>query len=294
MSRVTVVIGGTSGIGLAAAEHLAPKGDRIVLVAREGGSFDDAVRAVKAAGAGDVRTIAADVNSLEDMQRVVEQVRADHGRIDAVIHTATVMGYGTVEQMPPEVFETVVNTAVHGTANIARAVLPVLREQGRGVVVFVNSLLGSITVPNMGAYATSKWAQRAVVRTLQQETRDAKGVKICMVSPGSINTPIYYQGANYTGRNARPPVPVLQPDQAGRVIARLLDHPRHHVSVPVGPVNPLAIFGYRFLPAVYDALVNPLFRLAALTSPAEPEDGNVRGPRPSFEEKTGRWPGVLR
>ena len=59
--RVTVVIGGTSGIGRAAAEQVAPKGDTIVLVAREGGAFDEAVRAVKTAGARDVRSIAADV-----------------------------------------------------------------------------------------------------------------------------------------------------------------------------------------------------------------------------------------
>ena len=56
----------------------------------------------------------------------------------------------------------------------------------------VNSLLGSVTVPQMGAYATAKWAQRGLLRTLQQETRDEPGLHVCIVSPGSINTPIYY------------------------------------------------------------------------------------------------------
>ena len=121
--------------------------------------------------------------------------------------------------MPADLFEGVVDTAIHGTARLARAVLPVFRRQRRGVFVVVNSLLGSITVPNMGAYATSKWGQRAVARTLQQELRGERGVHVCIVSPGRINTPIYYQAANHTGRDARPPGPTLN-DCDPRPLAR--------------------------------------------------------------------------
>jgi NAD(P)-dependent dehydrogenase (short-subunit alcohol dehydrogenase family) len=289
--RVIVVVGGTSGIGLAAAEHLAARADRLVLVAREGAAFDAARQAVKAAGAVDVKCIPADVRNRDDVQRMVTDVLDMHGRIDALVHTATVMAYGTIETLPAETFAAVVDTAIHGTANLARAVLPIMRRQHRGVFVVVNSLLGSITVPNMGAYATSKWGQRAIARTLQQELRGERGVRVCIVSPGSINTPIYYQAANYTGRDARPPIPVMQPAIAGRVIARLVDHPRSHVSIPVGPANPIAIGGYRLLPWLFDSIVGPLFRLAALTSRRSDGDGNTARPVPDLERTHGRWPG---
>ena len=64
------------------------------------------------------------------------------GRLDAVVHAAQVMAYGRIEEVPREVFETVVDTAVHGTADVARVVLPVFRRQGGGHLVVVNSLLG--------------------------------------------------------------------------------------------------------------------------------------------------------
>ena len=116
----------------------------------------------------------------------------------------------------------------------------------------VNSLLGSVTVPNMGAYSVAKWAQRALVRTLQQEVRGS-GVHVCMLSPGSINTPIYYLAANYTGRAARPPVPVLQPERAGAAIAGL-HRPAAEQRVDPGRAPPTrsSIAGFRALPWLYD------------------------------------------
>ncbi len=289
--RVVVVVGGSSGIGLATAVLLGAAGDRLVLVARDEGALAAAEVECRAGGASDIRTIAADVGIEADVQRVVAETLQAHGRIDVVVHTATVMAYGTIEQMPAEVFTQVVDTAVHGTLFLARAVLPVLRRQGNGTLIIVNSLLGSVTVPNMGAYATAKWGQRAIARTLQQEVRDSLDVHVCIVSPGSTNTPIYYQAANYTGHEARPPVPVLQPERVASAIAKLVDHPRNHVSVPVGPPNPIVIAGFRLLPFVYDRLVGPLFKLAALTRRDLPAtDGNVMTPVAAQERQHGHWP----
>lgn len=148
-----------------------------------------------------------------------------------------------------------------------------------------------MTVPGMNAYATAKWGQRAILRTLQQETLHDKGVHVCIVSPGSINTPIYDQAANYTGRAPRPPWPVLDPALVAEVICGLADRPRRHVSVPVGPTNPLIVAGFRLLAPVYDLLVGPLFSLAGLTRrKTEDSVGNVQQPRPSAEVSTVAGP----
>ncbi len=289
--RVVVVIGASSGIGLAAAIAFAARHEKLVLVSRSAEALEAAETMCRDAGAGDVDSIAEDIGEPGAAGRVVTRVLDRHGRIDVVVHTATVMAYGTVEAMPAEVFTTVVDTAVHGTVHLARAVLPVLRRQHAGTFIGVNSLLGSVTVPQMGAYAASKWGQRAVLRTLQQETRDEPSVHVCVVSPGSINTPIYYQAANFSGRAVRPPWPVLAPERAAAVIVRLADRPRRHVSVPVGPGNPLIIAGFRLLPRVYDRLVGPLFQLAALTRARwRPTSGNVPRPVPAQERVHGHWP----
>lgn len=291
MSRTIVIIGASSGIGRATALRLARDGDRLVLMARDAGTLADVAAQCRAAGATDAVVAAGDATNAGDVQRAVDAARELSDELDGVVHTAAVMGYGRLEVIPTDVFQAVIDTAIMGTLLTARAVLPVFRRQHRGTLLFVNSLLGSITVPNMGAYAASKWGQRAVIRTLQQETRDEPGIHVGMLSPGSINTPIYYQGANYMDQAARPPVPVLQPERAAESLRGMLERPRGNVSVPVGPVNPLVIAGFRFLPALYDVLVGPLFKLAALArAPQPPTEGNVHKPTPELEDLHGHWP----
>jgi NAD(P)-dependent dehydrogenase (short-subunit alcohol dehydrogenase family) len=289
--RSVLVVGGSSGIGLAAALRLASRGERVALMARAGGALEAAAASCRAAGASEVVIVPADIGVEADVRRAVAAVVDAFDGLDAVVHTATVMAYGTVEETPAEVFTTVVDTAVHATLFLAQAVMPQFRRQCRGTFVIVNSLLGSVTVPNMGAYAAAKWGQRAIARTLQQEVRGMRGVHVCIVSPGSTNTPIYYQAANYTSKQARPPVPVVQPERVAASIVRLLDHPRGNVSVPVGPPNPIVITGFRLLPFLYDRLVGPLFRVAALTRRSQsPTAGNVLAPVAGQERVVGRWP----
>ncbi|MDQ2846844.1 MAG: SDR family NAD(P)-dependent oxidoreductase [Actinomycetota bacterium] len=293
--RSVLIVGGSSGIGLATAKRLGAAGDRLTLMARSSEGLRAAEDTCRSAGATEVTTIAGDIGIGTDARRGVAAALQAYGRLDIVIHTATVMSYGSIEDTPAEIFTAVVDVAVHGTLHLAQAAMPVFREQSAGNLIVVNSLLGSVTVPEMGAYATAKWGQRALVRTLQQETGDNKNIHICMVSPGSTNTPIYYQAANYTGRSARPPAPVQQPEQTAAVIADLTLRPRKHVSIPVGPPNPLIITGFRLLPWLYDRLVGPLFKLGGLTRPdLAANGGNVESPVAAGEEVHGHWPHVFR
>ena len=289
-ARVVLIVGASSGIGRASALRFAERGDHLVLASRSDHPLNTTAAACRDTAAS-VDTVVVDASDSTEVNTFITCVMKVHARIDVVVHTATVMGYGTIENMPPQALTRVIDTAIHSTVYLAQAVLPIMRAQRSGIFIGVNSLLGSVTVPQMGAYASAKWGQRAILRTLQQETRDAPHVHICIVSPGSINTPIYYQAANYTGHAARPPWPVLAPERAATSIVSLADKPRNHVSVPVGPANPIIITGYRLLPALYDRIVGPLFTLAALTRrPIAPTEGNIHQPQARNERIHGHWP----
>jgi NAD(P)-dependent dehydrogenase (short-subunit alcohol dehydrogenase family) len=277
--RVVVVLGASSGIGRACARAFATRGARVVLVARGDERLAQARRECDDDGATATLALTADVFEQDQVQRIVDRTMAAFGRLDVVVHSANVMAYGTIEQVPPAVFERVVDTAIHGTANVARSVLPVLRDQGSGTLVIVTSLLASIPVPSMGAYIAAKWGQLGLARVLQLELRDEPDVHVCTVAPGSVDTPIFRQAANFAGRVGRPPPPVVSADKVARAVVRLADRPVKRRAV--GPANGIIVLGYRLLPPLFDRLVGPLARIAVFARDTLlPTEGNVFVPLP--------------
>lgn len=285
---MVVVCGASSGIGRATALACARVGDDVVLVARSEPALQAVAGACAELGARAL-VVVADVTDEASLHRVVERTVARFGRLDAWVHTAALMAYGRVEDVPGDVFEHVVRTNLVGTANVARVVLPHLRAQaGGGTLVLIGSLLDKTTTPLMGAYVSSKWGARGLARVLRIETRDAPHVHVASVSPAGVDTPIYHLAANYVGREGRPPPPVDTPEKVARAVLRSLDRPRRERVV--GPASRLVQLGHVAMPPVYDALVGPLVQLAALSrTPREPGSGNVFGSGSEGHATHGRW-----
>jgi len=260
--RVVVVTGASSGIGLATALLAAERGHHVVLLARGAERLAEAAEQCRVGGAGSALDLPTDVADDRAVAAAVRRVLQTYGRVDAVVHSAGLAAYGRFEDVPTEAFDRVVQTNLLGSANVARAVLPGMRERDAGTLVLVGSLIGYIAPPYMSSYAVAKWGVRGLARLLQVENRDRKGVRICHLAPGGVDTPIYVQAGNYLGEVGRPPPPVVTPEKVAHAALRLLDHPRPRVQV--GPANLLTIWGFTLFPGVYDRLVTPMFEVAAL------------------------------
>jgi NAD(P)-dependent dehydrogenase (short-subunit alcohol dehydrogenase family) len=286
--QTVLITGASSGIGRATAIELAGRGARLVLVARGRESLEEAAAEALAAGAKAALVRPADVTDEDAIQAAVDDAVAEFGGLDVVVHAAQVMAYGRIEDVPREVYEQVVDVAVHGTATVARVVLPVFRKRGAGHLVVVNSLLGNIAAPQMGAYVTAKWGQLGLVRVLQQETRDEPGISVSAVQPGGVDTPIYVQGATWTGSTGRPPPPVYSPQRVARAVLSTVDRPRRVVQA--GLFNPLITAGFRLLPGVFDVLVGPLLqRMAIANNDVPATEGNVFESKPAGNATEGGW-----
>ena len=286
--RTVLVTGASSGIGRATAVELGSRGERLVLVARDRETLEEAAAEAREAGASEVLVCPADVLDEDAVQGAVDAAVHRVGRLDAVVHAAQVMAYGRIEEVPREVFERVVETAVHGTAVVARVVLPVFRKQRAGHLAVVNSLLGSVTTPLLGSYVVAKWGQLGLIRVLQQETRDEPGISVSGIQPGGVDTPIYFQAASWAGSTGRPPPPVYSPQRVARVVVSTLDRPRRLVQA--GPLNPLIRGAFRLVPGIYDVLVGPLVqRLAIAGDDVAPTTGNVFASRPEGNAPEGHW-----
>jgi NAD(P)-dependent dehydrogenase (short-subunit alcohol dehydrogenase family) len=286
--QTVLITGASSGIGRATAIELAGSGARLVLFARGEESLEEAAAEARSAGAAAVVVCPGDVTDEDAIRAAVDSAVEQFGRLDVVVHAAQVMAYGRIEDVPREVFEQVVDVAVHGTAIVARVVLPVFRKQGAGHLVVVNSLLGNIAAPLMGSYVTAKWGQLGLVRVLQQETRDEPGISVTAVQPGGVDTPIYVQGATWTGSTGRPPPPVYSPQRVARTIVSTLARPRRVVQA--GVFNPLITAGFRLVPGIFDVLVGPLLqRMGIANDDVPPTEGNVFESRPEGNATEGGW-----
>ncbi|MGR7026450.1 SDR family NAD(P)-dependent oxidoreductase [Geodermatophilus sp. URMC 62] len=292
MPQTVLITGASSGIGRATAALFAQRGAHLVLLARGRPALEEAAAEARAKGAADVVVCPADVLDEDALRTAVDGAVRRFGSLDVVVHSAQVIAYGRIEDVPKQVFERVVDTALHGTANLVRTVLPVFRRQEAGHLVVVSSLLASVTTPFMGSYNAAKWGQLGLIRTLQQEIRDVPGISVSAVAPGGVNTPIYSQAGSYIGLKGRPPIPIYSPERVARSVVARLDRPRRLIQS--GFANPVVILGFRLFPAVYDALVGPLLRVFALADDdrTEPTPGNVFESRPEGNATTGRWRGI--
>ncbi len=292
MPQTVLITGASSGIGRATARLFAQQGAQLVLLARGREALEETAAEVRAQGAAEAVVCPADVLDEDALRAAVDGAVTRFGGLDVVVHAAQVVAYGKIEEVPKEVYERVVDTALHGTANLARVVLPVFRRQEAGHLVVVSSLLASVATPLMGSYIAAKWGQLGLIRVLQQETRDAPGVHVSAVAPGGVNTPIYSQAGSYIGLKGRPPIPIYSPERVARSIVARLDRPRRLVQS--GFANPVVILGFRLFPAVYDALVGPLLRVFALADDhrTPPTEGNVFASQPAGNAEEGRWHGL--
>jgi short-subunit dehydrogenase len=273
---IVTITGASSGIGRAAALGFAARGDTVVLAGRSRTSLDRVAAECRDLG-GEAIVAPTDVSDAEQVDVLVELTVASCGRMDVMLHCAAVMAYGEFTQVPADVFERVLRVDIHGTVHAARSALRRFTEQGEGHLILLGSVVGKMAPPYMSSYVTSKWAVHGLARALQAEVRSTPGVHVSLVAPGSIDTPVYERAGNYIGRVGQPPPPVADVDKVTTAILELADKPRREVSV--GLVNPLMVFGFRYLPAVYDVLVTPLMkRLGLSRTPTEATPGNVFDP----------------
>lgn len=281
-----LVTGASSGIGRATSVRLAREGIHVVVTGRATEVLETVAEECRAVG-GTASVVPLDVRDESAVDRVLSRAADDHGRGLVVVHTAAVVGYGLVEEVPPEVMSAVVATNVLGTIAVARAAMIAFRRTGGGHLVVVGSLLGEVVAPYMGSYVLSKWAVHGLVRTLQVEARQREGVSVSLVAPGGIDTPIYRQAATVLGRHGRPPPPVGAADDVAASVVRVLRRPRRLTHV--GPANLVVVAGFRLLPAVFDAVATPALRTFALApwQGLPPTHGNVdHAQHPAPQEDT--------
>jgi NAD(P)-dependent dehydrogenase (short-subunit alcohol dehydrogenase family) len=284
---VVLVTGASSGIGRATALQLARPGARLVLASRSAQALGEVERDCAGQGAS-VLVLPTDVSDPAAVEALFAAAVDRFGRVDAVVHSAAVVAYGRLQDVPDEVYDHALEVNLLGTVRVCRTALRLFGDQSGGRLVVVGSLLGKIATPYMSSYVAGKWGVHGLVRTLRIEARRTPGIHVSLVSPGSVDTPVYAQAGSFTGRVGRPPPPVDPPDKVARAVVRAIERPRRETSV--GLANGLTVFGFRFLPGLFDLLVTTLMEWGGQSfTRVDPNAGNVLEPHPAGEAVHGQW-----
>lgn len=184
--RVAVVTGAGHGIGRASALALGREGARLVLVDVRS-TAAEATRELAAAEGIDATSWQADVSEEEQVALCMREIVARYGRVDILHSNAGVLYAGTVLTQTVEEWDRTYVVNVRSMFLMARAVVPVMRENGGGSIITTASISGMIGEPNLVAYNSSKGAVINLTRQLAVEW-GRHGIRVNAVCPGWIET----------------------------------------------------------------------------------------------------------
>jgi len=179
--KVAVITGGTSGIGLAIAQNLVSQGAKVIITGRNQEKLD---AAVKTLGEG-AKGVQAEVSTLADLDRLYEQVKSEHGKLDLLVANAGAGEIVPLASLTEEYFDRTINGNVKGVTFCVQKALPLMGEGG--AIVIVGSTASIQPGPGMSIYGGAKAAIRAMVRGWITEIKGS-GVRINIVSPGPTDT----------------------------------------------------------------------------------------------------------
>lgn len=171
-----LVTGASSGIGLATAQSLAKIGYRVFGTSRK--------TVISPPG---VTMLLCDVKSDESVKNMIAEIINQTGRIDLVVNNAGVGLLGGVEESSIAQAEQLFNVNVFGVARIVNAVLPIMRDQKKGRIINMSSILGLIPSPFNAYYASTKHAIEGYTESLDHEVRRF-GIRAVLVQPGVTRT----------------------------------------------------------------------------------------------------------
>lgn len=229
--KVIIVTGASEGIGLATAKRLSACGAKVVLAARSAGVLKKLEKELPGSYA-----VPTDMRKPAQIVRLIKKTIAKFKRIDILINNAGQAQYGPVETVNLDGYQSIIELNVYGPLRALQAVVPLMRKRGGGMVLNVSSMVSKNYFPNLGAYASTKFALNALMLTARQELAKDK-IVVSMVHPRMTATNF---GKNALGKRmfeSRPAtdrggMPVDMAEAVAEKIVRLIGSEEPEAMMP--------------------------------------------------------------
>jgi 3-dehydrosphinganine reductase len=188
-----VITGGSSGIGLATAHMIRAFGCSVSLIARDMTKLNAAKEDIDGKNKGKpgcVSVFSADVSNYDQISAAIKESAARYGgRVDVLIASAGVSRPGRFDEIPVQYFESMTKINYLGALYSALAVVPIMKNQKSGRLIFVSSLAGLMGLIGFSGYSPTKFAVRGLAESLQMELQPF-GIYTTLVNPPDVDTPM--------------------------------------------------------------------------------------------------------
>jgi NAD(P)-dependent dehydrogenase (short-subunit alcohol dehydrogenase family) len=203
MKKIVLVTGASSGFGRLTSEALARAGHTVYASMRDtkgrNAAQVEAIARFSKDNGVDLRTVELDVQSQASVDKAIEQVIAESGRIDVLMHNAGHMVFGPAEAFTPEQYAQLYDVNVLSTQRVNRAVLPHMRRQQQGLLVWVSSSSSAGgTPPYLAPYFAAKAAMDAIAVQYARELA-RWGIETSIIVPGAFTS-----GTNHFAHSGKP------------------------------------------------------------------------------------------
>ena len=184
--KVVIITGASSGMGEAAAKHLAGLGATVILGARRADRIDKLAKDIQQTGAKAL-AVKVDVTHLEQVKNLVDSAVQQFGRVDVILNNAGVMPLSPMDRVNVEEWNTMIDVNIKGVLNGIAAVLPYMKEQKSGQIINTSSVAGHKVFYGSAVYSATKYAVRALTEGLRMELKPYN-IRTTIVCPGAVKT----------------------------------------------------------------------------------------------------------
>jgi NAD(P)-dependent dehydrogenase (short-subunit alcohol dehydrogenase family) len=215
--QIAVVTGAGRGIGQAISLRLAELGAHLLLCGRSRPALEETSAKIKKmqSSVPGCEVVECDVTSLASVEALGKEIEKRFRRLDILVNNAGIGGAsGPLHQLTPENWDDVLNTNLRGVYYCIRSLAPLMIKARTGHIINISSLAGKNPVPNLSAYAASKWGLNGLSYSVAEELR-AHNIRVSVVCPGSVHT----QFSPHAGKNAEK---MLQASDVAHAVAMIV------------------------------------------------------------------------
>lgn len=273
--KVCVITGATSGIGLATAKQLAEAGAITCIAARTQETLDEVKHELEAAG-GDVHAYRCDFSNMEDCDRFVAEVLADHGHVDYLINNAGRSIRRSINLSFDRFhdFERTMQLNYFGSLRLIMGFAPSMLERKRGHIVNISSIGVLTNAPRFSAYVASKSALDSFSRCAAAEFSDSN-VSFTTINMPLVRTPMIGPTKIYDS------VPTLTPDEAADLIAQAIIYRPKRIATRLGTFAQVL---HALAPKVGEIIMNTGYKMFPDSAAAQGKDHSSDKPKVSTEQ----------